>query len=372
MKKLLIFCSLISLIVGCAAPKEEGFNIKGEIKGAGDCDIVFINIALDNEMNYDTVKVVNDKFEYKGKVEVPVIYTALLQSKNTPDNVYYNFTIFVENSEIAVSGDISSSKSIAIKGSASNDEYNAILNSISEENKRFRNARGASSEAFKANDEEKTKIANEEITKSLEAIKDKLLSTPNFSTSLVMPKVINDYFSASSSPTFMDEITSAFDKSIHNHPLVKYLIEDNAREKSVQPGNDAFNFELSDIEGNRYRLADLKGKYVLLEFSASWCGWCKLEVPFLKEVYELTKGRDDFAMFTVNLDVKRELWEQESKDVPWKTIGDLKGTKDGVARKYNIHGVPIIYLISPEGKIISRELRRENLVKYFKEEFSKK
>lgn len=372
MKKLLIFCSVFTLILGCAAPKHDGFIIKGEIKGAGDGDIVFVSVTIDNNMITDTLNMVDGKFEYKGKVEYPMLYKAILHSNKLSEDGYYIFALFVENSNISISGDISSSKSVVVKGSASNDEYKAINEAIAEANKRYRNARQVSSEAFKANDAEKQDKANADIRESLTAIKDKLIAMPNYSTSLVIPKVINDYFSASSSPNFMDEITLGFDKSIHNHPIVKYLIEDNIREKSVQPGNSAFNFELQDVNGETYRLSDMKGKYVLLEFSASWCGWCKLEVPFLKEVYELTKGREDFVMFTVNLDVKRELWEQEAKEVPWATIGDLQGTKGGVAREYNIHGVPILYLISPEGKIISRDLRRENLVKYFKDEFPKK
>ena len=75
-------------------------------------------------------------------------------------------------------------------------------------------------------------------------------------------------------------------------------------------------------------------------------------------------------MFTINLDTKRELWTKEvTPDIPWKTIGDLKGANGGVALKYNVHGVPETYLISPEGKILKRSLRREELVEYFKKQY---
>ena len=66
-----------------------------------------------------------------------------------------------------------------------------------------------------------------------------------------------------------------------------------------------YDFTLSDIDGKVYKLSDFRGKYVLIEFSASWCGWCKLEIPYLKTVYENTKGKN-FVMFTVNMDEDRE------------------------------------------------------------------
>lgn len=367
MKKTLFFVLFTFLTIGSFA---QGFTIKGEIKGAGNCKVVFTRITMDNNMFQDTVTVKNGKFTYSGKVEFPTIYTAMLNECKVLGDRYYTFAFYVENSKINVTGEIESSKSISIKGSAANDESIAIKKTIESEAANYRKLRVASSEAFKANDKVKEEEIGKEMTEVLKTIKKKLLALPNYSTSLIAPKYINDYFSASSTPEFMDEITAAFDPSIHSNPLVKELIEDNQREKRVKDGMIAHNFELQDLKGNTHRLSDHRGKYVLLEFSASWCGWCKLEVPFLKEVYEITKGKDDFVMFTVNLDTKRELWEEEA-NVPWKTIGDLKGTRDGVARAYNIHGVPMIYLISPDGKIISRTLRREALVQYFKEKYQK-
>ena len=82
------------------------------------------------------------------------------------------------------------------------------------------------------------------------------------------------------------------------------------------------DFQVFDTLGKTYTLADFKGKYLFVEFSASWCGWCKLEIPYLKTVYENTKGKN-FVMFTVNMDEDREKWEKDVKEpivVRWPKI----------------------------------------------------
>ena len=119
------------------------------------------------------------------------------------------------------------------------------------------------------------------------------------------------------------------------------------------------------MEGNTYKLSDYRGKYVLLEFSASWCGWCKLEIPFLETVYKNTQGKN-FVMFTIYLDSERGKWEEDVKhyNLPWKVISDLKAFESPVAKSYNVSGIPMIYLIDPEGKIKEKGLRREEMIEY--------
>ena len=104
--------------------------------------------------------------------------------------------------------------------------------------------------------------------------------------------------------------------------------------------------------------------------SASWCGWCKLEIPYLKTVYENTKGKN-FVMFTVNMDEDREKWEKDVKEynLPWPVVSDLKAYSGPVAQNYHVKGIPMIYLIDPEGKIMARDLRREPMIEYINKLF---
>ena len=78
-------------------------------------------------------------------------------------------------------------------------------------------------------------------------------------------------------------------------------------------------------------------------------------------------------MFSINMDDERSLWEKEVKhfNIPWKMIGDTKGMKSDLAKGYNIHGIPMIFLISPDGTIHSSTLRREEMVKFFKKMYNK-
>ena len=145
----------------------------------------------------------------------------------------------------------------------------------------------------------------------------------------------------------------------------RYCERSLQQEKRVLPGKEAYPFTLQDTTGREYRLSDYRGQYVLLEFSASWCGWCKLEIPYLKKVYELTRGKK-LAMFTVNLDKERKLWVEEvvKENLPWPVISDLQAFDGELTRQYNVSGIPVIFLIDPEGKIVTNKLRGEQMIEY--------
>ena len=97
-----------------------------------------------------------------------------------------------------------------------------------------------------------------------------------------------EYISADNLP-LMEKALNAFDVSLAENAYIANCRVKLEKEKRVQPGVMAYDFTLEDLEGNTYKLSDYRGKYVLLEFSASWCGWCKLEIPFLETVYKNTQ-----------------------------------------------------------------------------------
>ena len=142
--------------------------------------------------------------------------------------------------------------------------------------------------------------------------------------------------------------------------LVK-LRQETEAESRLQVGCQASDFQLFDTAGKTYTLKNFSDKYLFIEFSASWCGWCKKELPHIQSAYQ--KYGDKVSFVTVYLDDKREKWQEavETASAPWLALSDLKGMQSPVAQAYHVTGVPSCFLISPEGKIVAKGMRGEEI-----------
>lgn len=115
-------------------------------------------------------------------------------------------------------------------------------------------------------------------------------------------------------------------------------------------------------QGNTQRLSTLKGKYVLVDFWASWCAPCKEEIPKLKEIYKRYKNKN-FEILSVSLDNDKTAWLTgiAKEGMPWLHVSDLEGFSSASARTYLITAIPATFLIGPDGKIIDRDFRANEL-----------
>lgn len=142
---------------------------------------------------------------------------------------------------------------------------------------------------------------------------------------------------------------------------------------SLEIGYEAPSFTLPDSTGTSHKLTDFRGKYVLVDFWASWCIPCRKEHPTLIQVYKDYKNRN-FEILSISLDGNkagqsvdqaRHSWTkaiQEDK-LSWTQLSDLKGMGSEVAEQYQISAIPMNFLIDPSGKIIAKNLRGDQLVK---------
>ena len=124
-------------------------------------------------------------------------------------------------------------------------------------------------------------------------------------------------------------------------------------------GDDAPPFDVKTVDGAPLRLANFKGKLVLVDFWATWCGPCVGEMPFLKATYNTFSTNDRFAMISLSLDNDPSAPQQfaHKNDIKW-TQGFLgKWSDSTVTHLYGVEGIPSIFLIGPDGRIIARDLR---------------
>lgn len=133
--------------------------------------------------------------------------------------------------------------------------------------------------------------------------------------------------------------------------------------KRLSIGQPAMNFSQTDDKGKLVSLSDFNGKYVLIDFWASWCGPCREEYPFLKKAYEKFKDKN-MEIIGISLDDKKENWLNaiQSNGFLWIQLSDLKGPGNAVAKAYGVSAIPQNFLIDPQGKIIAKNLRGEELL----------
>lgn len=141
--------------------------------------------------------------------------------------------------------------------------------------------------------------------------------------------------------------------------------------EQVNVGGMAPNFKLTTPEGKELSLYDLRGHIVLLDFWASWCGPCLAEVPNLKAIYEKYHAKG-LEILGVSLDEKEVAWKGaiERKGLTWRHVSSLKGWKCPVAGRFKVTGIPRMYIIDAQGKIIAQDLRGEKLAKKMDELFN--
>jgi peroxiredoxin len=130
------------------------------------------------------------------------------------------------------------------------------------------------------------------------------------------------------------------------------------------PGTMAPDFTTETIDGKPFRLSDLRGHYVLLDFWASWCAPCRLENPNVVENYHRFRDKN-FTVLSFSLDENKQSWQQavNSDHLDWRHVGDLKGWHSDVVKEYKVPSVPRSFLLDPDGRIIATNLRGDELNK---------
>jgi peroxiredoxin len=170
---------------------------------------------------------------------------------------------------------------------------------------------------------------------------------------------------------FLDTLATRLKQDIPNSKYITDFAQGVEKMRSTTVGETAPEIALPNPEGETKRLSDLRGKIVLVDFWAAWCGPCRRENPNVVKVYNKYKDQG-FEVFGVSLDKEKTAWVKAiaQDNLNWTQVSDLKYFNSEAAQTYGINSIPATVLLDREGKIIARNLRGPALEEKLEEIFS--
>lgn len=195
-------------------------------------------------------------------------------------------------------------------------------------------------------------IADRNITVAKQLVK-------RFPRLTVSAFLIERYLVPSIAPEEVEKIVNSLDPVLADNPFV-VKVKQELRTKLLKAGDDALEFP--QMEGKAIKLADYRGKYLLLDFWASWCGPCMREMPEMVKLYKACKGKR-FEMLGISLDQKEEecMAAVKKMGMKWRQICDASACNGKFSQLYDVKSIPYTVVIDPEGKIVAMGLRGKEL-----------
>lgn len=332
-----IFFTLLLLPVLIFAQNNTAFTITGHITGFPDgTNVSFFNRSTNGLDSAAEIR--KNTFIIKGTHLEEPDFRFLVFNKQQPV-----IPILLQNDRVTISGKSDSLSALVITGSPVNEDY-----------KKLSAAYATLSNVFQ------TQNFTPENISLITSISEKFIDeNPKSFASLL---AVSQTYQISHNAVAAEKMMQKIDKSQQGTELAKYLTQQISAEKVTSVGSHIMPFTQNDTSNAPVSISDFKGKYVLIDFWASWCRPCRIENPNVVANYNRFKDKN-FTILGVSLDQSKPAWEKAIKDdhLTWTHVSDLKGWQNAVSTRFNIFSIPANILIDPDGVIIAKNVRGEDL-----------
>lgn len=384
MKKFL-YAALV-LAISCKQQSVTNFEVDGTVKNAPAKTIYLEQTSFGNmqPVIVDSAQLSSDgSFKLETRANEESVYNLRL------DQDMYPFVSFINDSkQITINADFNNQDELyTVKGSPASEALRTYLNTTGSKMRDIYNTDQLLDSAHRTNMTDS--LINAYTAQREAAAKELKQYTADFINKSKSPALtlfaLGSYLSVAGNPSFklesfsQEEINDIINKTAAAHPDNKAIasIKSSLQQQATTPASAAAgswlnkpapDFTLPDVDGKPVSLSSFKGKYVLVDFWASWCGPCRMENPNVVQAYQQFKDKN-FTILGVSLDQKKEPWLKAIKDdnLAWTQVSDLKFWDSQVVNLYGFEGIPFNVLVDPNGIVIGEGLRGAELENKLKE-----
>ncbi len=298
------------------------------------------------------------KFTLEAEIEVPDIYTLLM------DNEPAMFIILEGGETITISAEAQDIMNTStVEGSAQTKKLVEIMQPLLSLRYKLDSLNTLYREEYYSEaDEEKLKKLQEEYLNKEEIVNKAFKEAIMNNKSSLLVFVFIDHFKMEENIELYKMVDKALYEKYPKNVYVAELHEKLQQNQKLSVGSVSPEIALPNPEGEIVKLSSFRGKYVLIDFWASWCRPCRMENPNVVKLYEKYKDKG-FEIYGVSFDQNKASWTKAITDdeMQWIHVSDLKGWKSEAGKDYNVSGIPHTILLDKEGKIIAKGLRGDAL-----------